>query len=208
MKLALVTSYPPSKVTLNEYAFHLVKHFRQHQDVTELIVLSDCSIGTSELYFDVEGCSVRFKKCWSFNNYKNLFTVLSAIHQIKPDAILFNLQFMKFGDKKIAAALGLLLPLCCKFLKIPTIVLLHNIIEQVDLNTAGFAKNKLLKKVYSTIGTVLTRILLKADKVAVTIQSYVDILEEKYGAKNVVLIPHGTFEIPDTPNYELPKAPS
>jgi len=34
MKLAIVTAYPPSKITLNEYAYHLVKHFRQHTEVT------------------------------------------------------------------------------------------------------------------------------------------------------------------------------
>ena len=31
MKLAIVTAYPPSKVTLNEYAYHLVKSFRQSE---------------------------------------------------------------------------------------------------------------------------------------------------------------------------------
>ena len=41
MKLAIVTAYPPSKVTLNEYAYHLVKSFRQNEKVTELILLTD-----------------------------------------------------------------------------------------------------------------------------------------------------------------------
>ena len=38
MKLAIVTAYPPSKVTLNEYAYHLVKQFIKNKDVTELIL--------------------------------------------------------------------------------------------------------------------------------------------------------------------------
>ena len=50
--------------------------------------------------------------------------------------------------------------------------------------------------------------ILQADTVAVTMQKYVDILEKKYKAKNVKLIPHGTFEVTDVlPEYNLPKGP-
>jgi glycosyltransferase involved in cell wall biosynthesis len=100
-----------------------------------------------------------------------------------------------------------MLPLVCKLKKIPNIVLLHNILEEVDLGSAGFTSNKLMQKIYGFIGTSLTKLILKADTVAVTMQKYVDILEEKYGATNVKLIPHGTFEIPEEPDYSLPKGP-
>ena len=120
---------------------------------------------------------------------------------------MFNLQFMKFGDKKIVAALGLMLPLICKLKKIPNIALLHNILEEVDLGSAGFTSNKIMQKLYGVIGTTLTKLILKADMVAVTMQKYVDILKPKYKVNNVKLIPHGTFEIPDEPDYIVPKNP-
>ncbi len=208
MKLAIVTAYPPSKVTLNEYAFHLVKHFRQHQKVTELVLLTDRTKGQKELSFTEQGCKITIKECWTFNSYLNLLNVTKAINKTKPDAVLFNLQFMKFGDKKIAAALGLLLPLVCKLKRIPNIVLLHNILEEVDLGNAGFTSNKLLQRVYGFIGTTLTKFILQADTVAVTMQKYVTVLEKKYKARNIQLIPHGTFEISEeTPEYDLPKGP-
>ncbi|WP_298496276.1 glycosyltransferase [uncultured Algibacter sp.] len=207
MKLAIVTAYPPSKVTLNEYAYHLVKQFRQKEDVTELILLTDKTEGAKDIEFTEAGCKITVKECWSFNSYKNILSVTKAINQTKPDSVLFNLQFMKFGDKKIAAALGLMLPLVCKLKKIPNIVLLHNILEEVDLGSAGFTSNKLMQKIYGFIGTTLTKLILQADTVAVTMQKYVDILEDKYGAKNVKLIPHGTFEIPEEPDYTLPEGP-
>jgi len=207
MKLAIVTAYPPSKVTLNEYAYHLVKQFRTHQNITELILLTDTTQGEKDLEFYESGCKITVKECWSFNSYKTLFTVTKAINQTKPDSVLFNLQFMKFGDKKVAAALGLLLPLVCRLKRIPNIVLLHNILEEVDLGSAGFTSNKLMQKVYGFIGATLTRFILQADTVAVTMQKYVDILGKKYNAKNVKLIPHGTFEIPKEPDFNLPKGP-
>ncbi|GLR19084.1 glycosyltransferase [Portibacter lacus] len=207
MKLAIVTAYPPSKVTLNEYAYHLVRQFRQKENITEIVLLTDKTEGEKDIAFTEDGCKITIKECWEFNSYTNIINVTKAINATAPDAVLFNLQFMKFGDKKIAAALGLMLPMVCKLKKIPNIVLLHNILEKVDLGSAGFTNNKFMQKVYGLIGTTLTRLILQADTVAVTMQKYVDILESKYNAKNVKFIPHGTFEIPDEPQYDIPKSP-
>ncbi|KEZ92301.1 MAG: glycosyltransferase [Nonlabens ulvanivorans] len=208
MKLAIVTAYPPSKVTLNEYAFHLVKSFRLKEEITEIVLLTDKTEDAKDLSFEANGCKISVKECWSFNSYWNIKNVTAAINETQPDNILFNLQFMKFGDKKVAAALGLMLPLICKIKKIPTIVLLHNILEEVDLGSAGFTNNKILTTLYGMVGTMLTKLILQADIVAVTMNKYVKILEKKYNAKNVVLIPHGTFEVAtEEPSYTIPDGP-
>ncbi len=207
MKIAIVTAYPPSKITLTEYGYHLVKHFRTKEEVDELILLTDKTSEPKLLDFEEDGCKITIKQCWEFNKYENIINVNKAINETKPDAVLFNLQFLKFGDKKIPAALGLLLPKLFAYKGIATIVLLHNILEKVDLENAGFTKNKILQNAYNFIGTTLTRFILSADLVAVTISKYVEILEEKYKATNIALIPHGAFEIPPQPNYKLPSGP-
>lgn len=207
MKLALITAFPPSKVTLNEYGYHLVKQFRLKKRVSEIILLTDETVEEKHIDFKEEGCKIIVKNCWKFNSYKNMVTINKALNETNPDGVLFNLQFLKFGDKKVPAALGLMLPMMCKLKKIPTIVLLHNILEQVDLNSAGFTKNIVLQKIYGLIGSVLTRFLLTADYVALTIQKFVNTLQEKYDTQNVVLIPHGAFETPPKPDYKLPEGP-
>lgn len=201
MKLAIVTAFPPSQVTLNEYGYHLVKHFAKKNKITELILLTDRSTGDKDIVFKEQNCKITVKQCWSFNSYLNLIHINKAIRQTTPDAVLLNLQFMKFGDKKIAAALGLLIPMMCKLMNIPNIALLHNILEQVDLEKAGFTGNKLLQNVYSFIGTTLTKCILKADLVALTMHKYIGVLENKYNAYNLVNVPHGTFEIPEQPKH-------
>ena len=207
MKLALVTAFPPSKVTLNEYGYHLAKHFANNPEVDELILITDHTSEAKQLDFEAPHCKITVKESWKFNSYKNVINIYKSINETKPDAVLFNLQFMKFGDKKIPAALGLFLPFICKLKGIPTVALLHNILEQVDLGNAGFTDNRILKSIFNFIGTSLTRVVLKADVVAVTIAKYVEVLSEKYNAKNVSLLPHGSFETPAEPNYELPKGP-
>ncbi|MGB3776324.1 MAG: glycosyltransferase, partial [Leeuwenhoekiella sp.] len=207
MKLALVTAFPPSKVTLNEYGYHLAKNFAQNEEVDELILITDHTDEEKEIDFESPNCKITVKDSWNFNSYKNIFSIYKSIKETKPDAILFNLQFMKFGDKKIPAALGLFLPLLLKLKGIPTIVLLHNILEQVDLGNAGFTHNKILQKIFNTIGTLLTKTILKADTVALTIGKYVDVIKNKYKVDNVIQVPHGSFETPPEPNFELPEGP-
>ncbi|RDY58431.1 glycosyltransferase [Flagellimonas nanhaiensis] len=207
MKLAIVTAYPPSKVTLTEYGYHLVKHFRLQEEVSEIILLTDKTDAPKDLDFKQNGCPITVKECWSFNSYKNLFKIVKTIRDEQPDAVLFNLQFLKFGDKKIPAALGLLLPFICRLMKIPTISLLHNILEQVDLENAGITNNGILQKVYNFIGSSLTRFVLASNVLAVTISKYKTILEKKYKARNVALVPHGSFETPPQPDYSLPEGP-
>ncbi len=207
MKLAIVTAYPPSKVTLTEYGYHLVRHFRQQEEISEIILVTDRTTGTKDLSFEEEGCKITLKECWKFNDMSNIFKIDKAIRETRPDAVLFNLQFLKFGDRKIPAALGLMLPALCRLRGIPTISLLHNIMEQVDLENAGITKNKVLQTLYGFIGSMLTRVVLASDVVAVTISKYVDILEKKYQCRNVTLVPHGSFETPVLPSFDLPGGP-
>ena len=206
MKIAVVTSFPPSKVTLNEYGYHLVKNFVNKNDITELLLLTDKTKAPKQLDFE-NSDKVKVNECWSFNSYLSFFTILKTILKERPDAVLFNLQFLKFGSKKIPAAMGLMLPMLLRLIGISTIVLLHNIMEEVDLTKAGFSKGGLQKKIYSFIGTNLTKCLLKSDRVAVTIQKYVETLNEKYKAANVTLIPHGSFEMVKSPNFDLQPGP-
>ena len=207
MKIALVTAYPPSKVTLTEYAYYLVKSFRLQGRVDELILLCDKTEGEKDLNFEEEGCKITVEECWKFNSYSNILSVAKAVKKTKPDAVLYNLQFMKFGDKKVPAALGLMLPFVTKKMGVPTVSLLHNIMETVDLQDAGFTSNKVLANIYNFIGTTLTRFVLASDAVAVTISKYVTTLKAKYKKSNIELIPHGTFELPPLPDFSLPKGP-
>jgi glycosyltransferase involved in cell wall biosynthesis len=90
---------------------------------------------------------------------------------------------------------------------IPTVSLLHNILEQVDLESAGFTDNKLAQRFYNFVGTSLTKFILKSDVVAVTINKYVEVLVKKYKVNNVIVVPHGTFDTIDEPSFDLVPGP-
>lgn len=202
MKIAIITALPPSEVTLNEYGFHLVKSFLEREDISEVVVLSDITASEFIVPEGWDTSRLTIEKCWSFNSWTNPLTIVKALKKHRPNDALFNLQFMKFGDSKIAAALGLTTPWLSRLFGFPTTTLLHNILETVDLDKAGFTGNKIFQRIYRAIGTLLTRVVLKSNAVALTMEDYVRILKDKYKATNVHLIPHGTFDLPANPSFE------
>lgn len=221
LRLGFVTTYPPGTGSLNEYAFHFVRAFRTKQEVAELHLFVDelppgKTYGTAPKEIEqataANGPSpqatMHFVPCWRFNALTNVWRILRAVRQVKPDAVLFNIQFASFGDRKVPATLGLLTPALLRLFGIPTIVLLHNIMETVDLKNAGFADRPIIERLIRFIGWIITHFILRAHLVAVTIPKYVEILEERYGAKNVLLAPHGSFETEsEPPSFDLPEGP-
>lgn len=196
MKLAFISPFPPSQVTLNEYGYHLIRSFVGKPDVDQIFVLTNHLDDDSRYnQYAIEG--IELLPCWTFNSLTTTMAIGKELKRIRPDAIVINLQFMTFGEGKIPAALGLLIPWLTKALGIPSVVILHNITETVKLDAIGMANSKWKKNLFLGIGKKLTEFILKADLVGVTISQYVTILKEKYKAKNVILLPHGNFELPE-----------
>lgn len=211
MRIALVTTYPPGKGSLNEYAFHFVRALRGKAEVREVVLLAD-ELPSGEKYTDEPGgdglAPLRVVPCWRFDGWRNALAIAQAVRRERPDAVLFNIQFASFGGSKIPATLGLLTPLLLKLSGYRTFVLLHNIMETVDLQSAGYAGNRAVEWVMRAIGAVVTWLVLQADLVALTIPKYVEILRRKYRAENVLLAPHGSFDDETVePSFDLPPGP-
>lgn len=204
LTIAIVTAYPPSRTSLNEYAYHFVAALRGKEDVERIYILAD-DLPDGQAYpsLNNSGAPVTIIPCWRFDAWHNALRIRKAIKNIQPDVVLFNIQFASFGSKRIPAALGLLTPALIKHqLHIPCVVLLHNIMETVDLKQAGFGQNPFMTGLTRLFGTIITRFLLQANLVALTIPKYVEILMHKYAAENVFLAPHGSFHQGDLPDFE------
>jgi len=209
LRLAIVTTHPPGQGSLNEYAFHFLRYLRQKAEVSEVILLVD-ELPPDQAYEIEEQpdlAPVRVLPCWRFGRKDNAWRIRRAVRQTNPDGVLFNIQFASFGSGKVSATLGLTAPALVKQAGYPTIVLLHNIMETVDLKSAGFAANPVMELIMRFSGSIVTRLLLSADLIALTIPKYVEILRAKYGAANVVLAPHGAFEDTPAPSFDLPPGP-
>lgn len=202
MKVAIVSPYPPSQVTLNEYGYHLIQYFKEKPEISKLFILTD-HLPDGQTYDRINGSvDTEVIPCWSFNSWMNIWHIARMVKKHKVDIALFNIQFLSFGDGKIPATLGLWTPALCRLMGIPSVVLLHNILETVDLKSAGITKNPVLTAIYRFFGWMITKFILRANLVAVTIPKYTAILKSRYKAKNIALVPHGSFEHHDLPDFE------
>ena len=203
LRVAVVTAFPPGRNSLNEFGFHLVRHLANEPEVAEVILLADETDAGPVAPMP----KVRTMACWRFNSVGNLLRIARAVRRSRPDAVLLNLQFATFGDRRIAGALGLLLPLVLRLMRVPSVVILHNLADNVDMQDAGFAGSAVTARLMTMAGRILTRALLTANLVAVTIPRYVEYLQESYGARNAVLAPHGSFEEVAVPSFSVPPGP-
>ena len=203
LRVGVVTAFPPGRNSLNEFGYHLVRHLAAKPEVCEVVLYADeTDAGPPQ---EVDG--VTAVPCWRFNSARNLWRISRAVRRTRPDAVVLNLQFATFGDRRVPGGLGLLLPAVLRLQRVRSVVVLHNLADNVDMQDAGFAGNRLTALAMRTAGRLLTRTLLLADRVALTIPRYVEQLRSGYGAENAVLAPHGSFEEIATPSFEVPDGP-
>ena len=203
VRIGVVTAFPPGRHSLNEFGLHLVRHLSRQPEVSEVIAYVDAG-DAGDAGAPEPMPNVSFRPCWRFNDPATLFRVTREILRTKPDAVLFNLQFATFGDKRIPGALGLLIPALLRLRRVPTLLVLHNLADNVDMQDAGFARSALAARFLRLAGRVLTRCLLRADLVTLTIPRHVEFLRSSYGARNAILAPHGSFEDIATPSFDVP----
>ena len=189
--IAIVTAFPPSAGSLNEYGFHLVNAFAARDDIEKIIVIADKYKGDAP-ELDL-GPKVDVRRVWTFNSPFAALHILAALKASGAENALYNLQTASFGDSEIPAALGLLTPAMSQKLSIPSGVIMHNLVEAVDLSQTNLAHSPLRQKLVNAASYFVTKTMLMSGFMTVTLDSFWDILKEKYKAKNAFMVPHGSF---------------
>src|SRR2546423_205114 len=108
MRVAIISTYPPSKGSLNEYAYHFVGHLCSKPEVSEILLLVD-ELPPGDSYPKDDG-KLRYIPAWRFGAPDNALRLWRKVRELKPDVVLFNIQFATFGASRISGALGLLTP--------------------------------------------------------------------------------------------------
>ncbi|HEX4784592.1 MAG TPA: glycosyltransferase [Candidatus Sulfotelmatobacter sp.] len=192
MKIALITSFPPSRHALNEYGFHVANQLRQESCI-ELTVLGDYLPTPAE---ELPGFNVI--RCWGFGRNGNLASLVRAIRKVKPEVAWFNLGFASFGDSPVSAILGLVAPAMARLNGVHSHVTLHQLFETVDLEDAAVSN----KRLYKAGGWLATHLLLSANSLSVLMPAYRRTLDEKYKRGQVSVRSHGIFAgKPDPPDF-------
>ncbi|MFX0136688.1 MAG: glycosyltransferase, partial [Candidatus Hodarchaeota archaeon] len=188
LKLCFISSFPPSRARLSEYAYPLIKELRRLPQIEHIDIIADKYKNHIIKKIDDKTTIYRI---WKGDKILSLLLILQKISTLKPDIVHFNLHMAVFGRGRITNFIGLCLPFLCRIMGFRTIVTLHNMVEMIDIEKAGF-RNTTINRVGALIAT---KILTYATAVTLTVQSYLRILNRRYGCKNVKWIPHGTWDV-------------
>ncbi|HKD45118.1 MAG TPA: glycosyltransferase [Candidatus Angelobacter sp.] len=194
MKICLVSSFPPSKVVLNEYGYHVAKELQTDPLVSLTVMADKLPASEPELpEFNVD-------RCWEVNRLSNHRSLLQALGDIGPDVVWFNLVFSSFGnrDNPLAAFSGLTLPAVTRMAGYYTHVTLHHLMDHIDLNDTG-VRNKFF---FRLAGHLATRMILTANSVSVLLPAYRRTLIDKYRGENIHFRSHGILSArPEYPDF-------
>lgn len=185
LDVVLVSAHPPSRASLNEYGFHLANALAGDPRLGRFTVLSNrLSDGSYPEHVQA---------VWDLDSIRTPWVIARVVRRLRPDVVIFNLQNASFGSRVAPAVLGLLSPWFCRILGFPTIVVLHNLADRIDPVQAGFGGGRVWRTVYRVGSRIMTWLLLRANRVTVTVPAYVGHLAARYRARNVRHIPHGSF---------------
>jgi glycosyltransferase involved in cell wall biosynthesis len=193
MRIALVTTFPPSRHHLSEYGYHLASELRRRG--VDFTILGDKYEGPQ--LPELPGFRVR--RCWRVGALGSPRHILSALGQIRPDIVWFNLVYSTFGASALPAFAGLCTPALARASRHRVHVTLHHLMENCDLSHADIA----FPRIYRFAGSIATRLLLRADSVSVLLERYRQVLMRRYGATNVGVRFHGTLGQPHSPDPHL-----
>ncbi len=195
MKIALVTAFPPSTGSLNEYGYHLALEFAERSDVSEVVIIADkMRVETEETVLNPK---IRILRTWNFNSLLTPLKIAGALRRQQPDGVLYNLQMVTFGDREIPAALGLFTPLLTRLWGLRSGVLIHNLIEGVDLENTILKGNWVRQKIVGIGGWLASWAMTRANYLTTTLDTYSDLLCQRFPKADISMVPHGTFQRPE-----------
>ena len=187
LKVCFISSYPPNRARLSEYAHNLVHELKNRPNIDKIYLLVDKSTRSNETSRDC--AKVDVLRVWKADNFLSILSIIAYILKLKPHVVHFNVHFQSFGRSRLANFTGLSLIFLCRLLGFKVLAEVHNLGEKVDLEKVRL-KPSLLNKVGILVAT---KLILTAPRVVVTVRSYAEYLKKRYGHQGVQYIPHGTL---------------
>ncbi len=188
MKLAIVSPYPPEISGIGQYGMRMSNALAHTGRFDEVLVLANRAPGAPEK--ERQG-ALNVHRVWD-RDHQAALAVMAAVRQWRPDVVWFNIGLTTFGKSRLHNFLGMALPTLARAARIPVVVTLHEILEASDLRALGAVNGRITH----WGGRAATRLILQADTVCVTLQSYEQLVRQHYGSRNVVHLPHGAFDDP------------
>jgi glycosyltransferase involved in cell wall biosynthesis len=184
LKVCFISSYPPNRARLSEYAQSLVSAIASRPEIETLYILADKAPFPT---VSLPNGKVQIRRIWAADHIFSLFAIMWAVLKIRPDIVHFNVSYQSFGKSKVTNLFGLSLIFWCRLFGFQVIAAIHTLGDKADLK-----QYDLKPTVINKIGIlVATKVVLSAQRVVVLVKTYSEYLKQRYTHKGVLYIPHG-----------------
>lgn len=194
MRVCFVSSYPPNRARLSEYAQSLVDELAKKSIIDRIYILADVPTNSNK---SLSNPKISVFHVWKPDSILSILGILLYILKLKPDIVHYNMHFQSWGRSRFANFIGLSLIFLSRLLGFKVLAEIHNLGEKVDLE-----KVHLKPTILNKLGIlVATKLILTAPRVVVKVKSYATYLHQRYGHNGVLYIPHGTL-VNDVPRID------
>ena len=192
MKIAAITTFPPSTFPHSSFAYHAILRFLKTSEIHQINVFAD-RVNVAEVFTEDK---LTVNRCWIHNSSSSIAHLPFVVIKTKPDVIWLNFHYTLFGVKPAIVILGLLLPTVFRALGCPVVLLLHNFLAMVKLEEIGYNFSFLSKMSMKWMDRVAMMSLMQSNRVFVMTEEYKAYLSIKYPKSNVIYVEHDLYKIP------------
>lgn len=189
MHLAVVTPFPPAATSIGQYGYCVTEALARSGAFERITVLTET---VSDIQSIEARNGIRVERVWQRDSLKASWKIVNRLSQLSPDLLWYNLGASIFGRSSLVNLCGLLAPTLSHMIQLPSVVTMHEMVEQADLRALRSPGGSC-----AIWGARLITILIsQADVVCVTLQRHADQFSLRHPNVHVVHIPLGVFNSP------------
>jgi glycosyltransferase involved in cell wall biosynthesis len=201
MHLAIVSPYPPGVTGIGQYGYHISNGLARCGVFDRITLLTAARTSAREQGVNFVSPGIEIERLWEMDQVDTGWKLLARLRQLQPDLIWYNLGASIFGRSALANLSGLSTPWLTRRFSVPSVITLHEMVAQADLQALNAPGGRL-----APLGAgLITRLCTQADVVCVTLKRSARWLANRLPEVRWVHIPHGSFERPQflLPSGEL-----
>ena len=190
MHLAIVSPFPPNITGIGQYGYRVSGALARSGAFDRITLLAEWAPHAEP----VEAWNgVNVERIWRRDRVDVGWIVTARLLQLRPDVVWYNIGASVFGSTPLASLSGLLSPMLIHAFRLPTVVTLHEMVEQADLRALKAPGGPLA----GWGARLLTFLTTRADVACVTLRRYVDWLTERVPRLSVAHIPLSAYDPPE-----------
>ena len=190
MHLAIVSPFPPNVTGIGQYGYRVSGALARSGAFDRITLLTERSPGAEP----VEAWNgITIERIWQRDRVNIGWNVTARLLQLRPDVVWYNIGASVFGRTPIANLSGLFSPMLIHSSRLPSVVTLHEMVEQADLRALEAPGGPLA----GWGARLLTFLITRTDVACVTLRRYADWLKERVPHLLVTHIPLSAYDPPE-----------